>query len=171
MVQSCTWTTKPGHALPSLIVNDLTGIPTPFYKEELKSPAHLKQLLFDFLGIGVRLGGGKTLHLRTASRTWLRAGKANRWVTHAIKISRFGKWPICATLHPSKVVFHFPPVFRIFVGEQFWGRAVRASRDSMNPGRSLLVGTIFRVPPWTEFPGFLLLRFCPTTCCETQRRG
>ncbi len=39
----------------------------------------------------------------------------------------------------SKVVFRSPISCHIFWVEQFWGRAVRASRDSWNPGRFLFV--------------------------------
>jgi len=37
----------------------------------------------------------------------------------------------------SKVEFRFRASCHTFVGEQFWGRAVRASRDPMDPGRFL----------------------------------
>ena len=47
-------------------------------------------------------------------------------------------------INSSRVLFRSPGLLPYLFVEQFWGRAVRASRDSLNPGRFLFV---------VKFPG------------------
>ena len=62
-------------------------------------------------------------------------------VTDPIRDINFGKWLFRACV-PLDSGVPMTLGFSYLAIEQFWGRAVRASRDSLNPGRFLFVGRI-----------------------------
>jgi len=72
-----------------------------------------------------------------ASRTLRDSLVTNREVTHATTSPRFGKWLVRAIPSLNGGMSHSGRVAISFTGEQFWGRAVQASRDSLDPGRFL----------------------------------
>jgi hypothetical protein len=65
-------------------------------------------------------------------------------------------WQVARSCHPvpQEGDIALGPGRHIFVGEQFWGRAVQASRDSLDPGRFLFVAK-FKGPQVRRgyFPG------------------
>ena len=84
----------------------------------------------------------------TASRTLVRLAVTNREVTIVPRTRHLASGPL-VLFHRSKVAFRSRSRCHIFCGEQFWGRAVRASRDSLNPGRFLFV---VKFPEERKFP-------------------
>ena len=73
----------------------------------------------------------------TASRTLRDSLVTNREVTHATTGPRFGKWLVRAIQSLNSGMSDSGRVAISLAREQFWGRAVQASRDSLDPGRFL----------------------------------
>jgi len=69
-----------------------------------------------------------------ASRTLRDSLVTNREVTHATTSPRFGKWLVRAIQSLNRGMSHSGRGAISFTGEQFWGRAVQASRDSLDSG-------------------------------------
>jgi hypothetical protein len=70
----------------------------------------------------------------------------SRKVTHAITSPEFGKWLVRAIQPLNGGMSHSVSGAISSMGEQFWGRAVQASRDSLDPGRFLFVVIFPKTP-------------------------
>src|SRR5229473_121398 len=92
--------------------------------------------------LGVRNRQGKSRHEKekltsgAGSRTLCDCVVTSRKVGHITTDRSFSIGSL-VPFRRSKVEFRFRASCHTFVGEQFWGRAVRASRDPMDPGRFL----------------------------------
>jgi hypothetical protein len=75
-----------------------------------------------------------------ASRTLRDSLVTNREVTHATTRPRFGKWLVRAIQSLNGGMSHPGRVAPSLAGEQFWGRAVQASRDSLDSGALFIYG-------------------------------
>jgi hypothetical protein len=68
-----------------------------------------------------------------------------------------GPWHVRGS-HSTDGLFPKDYFARKVIGEQFWGRAARASNDSKESGRLLIFGRIssrlIRVDPWKSVAGF-----------------
>jgi hypothetical protein len=82
----------------------------------------------------------------SASRTLRNSLVTSCEVTHATTSARFGKWLVGAIQSPNGGMSYSGRVAISLAGEQFWGRAVQASRDSLDPGRFLFPGSFPKEP-------------------------
>ena len=94
---------------------------------------------------------GKLILWGSASRTLRNSLVTSREVTHATTSARFGKWLVRAMLvraiqSLNRGMSHAGRVAISLAGEQFWGRAVQASRDSLDPGRFLFARSFPKSP-------------------------
>lgn len=99
----------------------------------------------------------------SASRTLRDSLVTNREVTHATTSLRFGKWLFRAIQSLNRGMSHSGRGCPTLACEQFWGRAVQASRDSLDP-RRFLFGCRF-----PNAPGFYFRRLRLRTCTCKQR--
>jgi len=74
----------------------------------------------------------------------------SREVTHATTSPRFGKWLVRAIQSLNRGMSSSGLVALSLACEQFWGRAVQASCDSLDPGRFLFVQIPKRTPSSTS---------------------
>jgi hypothetical protein len=70
----------------------------------------------------------------------------SREVTHATTGPKFSKWLVRAIQSLNGGMSHSGQTPISLTCEQFWGRAVQASRDSLDPGRFLFVEVSPRAP-------------------------
>src|SRR6202140_3439233 len=120
----------------------------------------------------------------SASRTLRNSFVTSREVTHATTSARTGKWLVRAIQSLNRGMSHSGRVAISLPGEQFWGRAVQASRDSLDPGRFLFAGSLPKSPKFPSpddcagvqritLPGRLktsaFLHSFPTTSCDRRR--
>ena len=89
---------------------------------------------------------GKLILGGSASRTLRNSLVTSREVTHATTSARFGKWLVRAIQSLNRGMSHWGRVAISLAGEQFWGRAVQASRDSLDPGRFLFARSFPKSP-------------------------
>src|SRR6202048_4373490 len=89
---------------------------------------------------------GKLIRWGSASRTLRNSLVTSREVTHATTSARFGKWLVRAIQSLNRGMSHAGRVAISLAGEQFWGRAVQASRDSLDPGRFLFATSFPKSP-------------------------
>ncbi len=81
--------------------------------------------------------------LRNRFQNRVRLGVTNRNVTHVTTDAAFSNGSL-VPFSRSRVEFRCQATCHIFRGEQFRGRAVRASRDSLDPGRPLICTELSR---------------------------
>jgi hypothetical protein len=92
----------------------------------------------------------------TASGTRCDSLVTSRKVTHATTTPEFGKWLVRAMQSLNGGMSHSDPRALSSTSEQFWGRAVQASRDSFGSGTLLICGELSPVvrfsqlPPWRK---------------------
>ena len=89
-------------------------------------------------GIG-RRSLAKNVTLGDRFRTLCDSLVTSREVTHASTSPAFGKWLVRAIQSLNGGMSRSSPGAISSKREQFWGRAVQASRDSLDPGRFLFV--------------------------------
>ncbi len=76
----------------------------------------------------------------------------SREVTHATTSPRFGKWLVRAIQSLNRGMSSSGLVALSLACERFWGRAVQASCDSLDPGRFLFVQIPKRTPSFHFWP-------------------
>ncbi len=137
----CIYSSKVGRLIVLRFFNTLQALSSCICKCRLKFSAHLQH----WTSVSWSRVGDLALRDFFAGARFQnlgRLGRPNRLGATYYQKSSF--WQVARSCYfsPLESGVPVPAGFSYLCGEQFWGRAVRASRDSLNPGRFLFVGRI-----------------------------